>query len=243
MVGMPIVPDPEHPERHTLVDPDGLPLARYVHVLRDGRVVADLFELEVPVERALPYVLAELTDTRIAGSEELGRALVAAGARPHRHSHAYSHDLREPPPIPPGFELTPVDRPAIELLPVYLAAFAPGHPDRMEAPMALRHLEGILAGALGELLPGSGLAVQDGRVVGAILIATIADAPPPFGGPWILEVFRAPGARGAGRALLARALHRTTGSLGLAVTHGNPAERVYASLGFRRVFTAYSVDL
>jgi hypothetical protein len=243
MVGMPIVPDPEHPERHTLVDPDGIPLARYVHVLRDGRVVADLFELEVPVKRALPYVLAELRDTRIAGSEEFGRALVAAGARPHRHSHAYSHDLRNLPPSPPGFELTPVDRPATELLPVYLAAFAPGHPDRMEAPMALRHLEGILAGGLGELLPGSGLAVQDGHVVGAILIATIADAPAPFGGPWILEVFRAPEARGAGRALLVRALHRTSGSLGLAVTHGNPAERLYLALGFRRVFTAYSVDL
>src|SRR6185436_2235409 len=115
MVGMPIVPDPEHAERHTLVDPDGIPLARYVHVLRDGRVVADLFELEVPVQRALPYVLAELRDTRIAGSEELGRALVAAGARPHRHSHAYSHDLRDLPPVPPGFELTAVDRPATEL--------------------------------------------------------------------------------------------------------------------------------
>ena len=37
MVGVPIVEDPEHSERRTLVDPDGLPIARFVHVERDGR--------------------------------------------------------------------------------------------------------------------------------------------------------------------------------------------------------------
>jgi hypothetical protein len=243
MSGVPIVPHPEHSERRTLVDPDGLPIARFVHVHRDGRVIADLLELEVPVERALPLVLTELRGRRVAGPEDLGRALVAAGGRLDRHSHAYSHDLRAVPSIPTGFELTPVDRPASELLPIYLAAFAPGHPDRMEAPEARRHLEGLVAGRLGALLPGSGLAIAGGGVVGAILVATIADAPPPFGGPWVMEVFRAPEARGAGRALLARALNLTDGSLGLAVTDGNPAEQVYASLGFRRVFTAYSVDL
>lgn len=240
---VPIVAHPEHPQRRTLVDPDGVPIARFVHVPRGERAIADLLELEVPVERALPVVLTELRGMRVAGPEDLGRALVAAGARLDRHSHAYSHDLRELPAAPEGFELTPVDRPAAELVPVYLAAFAPGHPDRMEAPAARRHLDGLVAGKLGPLLPGSGLAIRDGRVVGAILIASIADAPPPFGGPWIMEVFRAPGARGAGRALLARALRRTDGSLGLAVTNGNPAERIYAELGFKRTFTAYSVDL
>jgi GNAT superfamily N-acetyltransferase len=244
MVNVPIVEDPEYSERRTLVDANGLPIARFVHVERDGRTIADLFELEVPVERALPFVLDELRGMQVAGSEDLGRALVAAGATLHRHSHAYSHDLRDLPEIPGGFELTPVDRPASELLPVYLAAFAPGHPDRQEPTAAGRHLAGLVAGSgLGPLLPGSGLAIADGAVVGAILIAKMADGPPPFGGPWVIEVFRAPGARGAGRALLARALALTTGSLGLAVTEGNPAERLYAELGFKRTFTAYSVDL
>jgi hypothetical protein len=244
MQEVPIVEDPEHSERRTLVDADGLPIARFVHAERDGRPLADLVVLAVPVERALPHVLSELRGTRVAGPEDLGRALVAAGGKAHRHSHAYSHDLHDRPAVPPSaFDLTPVDRPASELLPVYLAAFAPGHPDRMEAPEARRHLDGLVGGKLGALLPGSGLAVLDGRVVGAILIAALADAPPPFGGPWVMEVFRAPEARGAGRALLARALARTTGSLGLAVTDGNPAERIYAELGFRRVFTAFAVDL
>jgi GNAT superfamily N-acetyltransferase len=243
MRGVPIVEDPQHAERRTLVDADGLPIARFVHVARDTRAVADLLELEVPVDRALPFVLAELRGMRVAGPEELGRALVAAGGMLHRHSHAYSHDLKRRPEVPTAFELTPVDRPAAELLPVYLAAFAPGHPDRIAPPEAGPHLESIVAGGLGPLLAGSGLAILDGAVVGAVLIASIADAPPPFGGPWVMEVFRHPGARGAGRALLARALALTTGSLGLAVTDGNPAERLYAALGFKRTFTAYSVDL
>jgi hypothetical protein len=33
------------------------------------------------------------------------------------------------------------------------------------------------------------------------------------------------------------------GTLGLAVTHGNRAEGLYAALGFKRVFSAFSVDL
>jgi hypothetical protein len=238
MRNVPIVGDIDHPERCSLIDENGLAVARFVRVHRNGRDIADLLELEVPTARALPYVIDELAGMRIGGPEELGRALVAHGARLHRHSHTYTHDLRALPPLDTPYELTPVDRPASELLPVYLAAFGPGHLDRMGPEEAARHLEEVVAGGL---LPSSGLAIRDGRVAAAILIGTITDAPPPFGGPWIMELFST--ARGAGRALLRRALHRTEGSLGLAVTEGNPAVRVYEELGFRRTFTAYAVDL
>jgi hypothetical protein len=239
---VPIVGDIDHPERRTLIDENGLPIARFIRAQRDGRTIADLLELEVPVERALPYVADELKGMRIGGPVALGRALQARGARLYRHSHAYTHDLAALPELEATtYELTPVDRPARELLPVYREAFGPSHPDRMEAGEAAKHLEGIVAGKLGGLLGGSGLAIEDDRVVAAILIGTITDAPPPFGGPWIMEVFST--APGAGRALLKRALHRTQGSLGLAVTAGNPAIRVYEDLGFRRTLTTYSVDL
>jgi GNAT superfamily N-acetyltransferase len=181
MVPVPIVGDVDHPEGRTLADANGLPI---VHVERDGRVIADLLELDVPVERALPYVLEGLQGMCVAGLEDLGRALVARGARLHRH----------------------------------------------DPPCCRR-----------SRLPATGLANVDDRIVAAILVGTIPDAPPPFGGPWIMEVFSI--ARGAGRALLQRALHRSEGSLGLAVTEDNPAIRVYESLGFRRTPTAYSVDL
>jgi GNAT superfamily N-acetyltransferase len=96
----------------------------------------------------------------------------------------------------------------------------------------------MLGGGYGPLLDCSGVALRDGRVVGAI-VCTRLD-----GEPWVLEVFREPGARGAGRALLERALALCEGpTLGLAVTEGNPAVRLYEALGFERVHTAYSVDL
>jgi GNAT superfamily N-acetyltransferase len=248
MYVMPVVPDLDRPERRKLVDADGVPVARFVHVERDGRLVADLFELEVPVERALPTILADLRGMRVAGSEALGRALVAAGGTAARHAHVYSHALRERPTprLPAGLRFAEANRPAAELLPAYLSSHPPDHVD---APViagedSRAHLTRILNGELGRPLAGSALAIDgDDRVVGAILVHELVDTDPPFGGPWVMEVFRAPGARGAGRALLERALAVTEGTLGLAVTHGNPAERLYAALGFERVSTAFSVDL
>ena len=57
------------------------------------------------------------------------------------------------------------------------------------------------------------------------------------GDPWITEIFVDPDAagRGIGSALLARAAAPRwprPATLGLAVTAGNPAHRLYASLGF-----------
>lgn len=224
MLAVPIVPDLDGPERRTPADSDGTPPVRFVHVERDGRVVADLFELEVPVQRALPVVLAELRGMRAAGSEELGRALVAAGATPAPRARV----LARPPRAPQRVDgvRTHAARPARRgAAAACLAAHPPDHVDTpvIRGEDSGRHLAGILAGKLGPRgLPRRRAA---------------------FGGPWVMEVFREPGARGAGKALLQRALVLSEGSLGLAVTHGNPAERVYASLGFKRIFTAYSVDL
>ncbi len=208
---MPVVEDLDRPERRTLVDADGLPLARFILVERDGRELADLFELEVPVERALPTILAELTDMRVAGSEALGRPWWPPAAIPARHAHVYSHDLRvrPQPELPEGLRFARADRPAVDLLPAYLASHPPGHVDAhvLAGEDSSAHLDRILSGELGRPHESSALAVDaDGRVAGAILVSEFADTEPPFGGPWVMELFRAPGARGAGRALLARAL-------------------------------------
>ena len=82
---------------------------------------------------------------------------------------------------------------------------------------------------MGPLLRCSGLAVgEDGAVLGAVLVNG-TPGEPPFGGPWISQVFRHPDAPGVGGALLRRALAIATRdglpAIGLAVTHANPAMR------------------
>jgi GNAT superfamily N-acetyltransferase len=217
-----------------LHDDDGTPIARYLDV---GRGTADLIEPTVPVERALPVVLRELRGMRVAGSIELGRALIAAGAQPLRHAHIYSHTLEVRPEEPPG--LRPLDRPAEDLLAAYDTAFPPGHPDRTDP--ALLHLDGLIAEGL---LDESGIALDGDAVIGAILVGELHEAEPPLGGPWVMELFRDPRHPGVGRALLERALARVQGpTLGLAVTEGNPAMRLYERVGFRRLVTSLTVQL
>ena len=100
---------------------------------------------------------------------------------------------------------------------------------------------------MGPLLRAGGLALDaESNVVAAILVCA-SPGEPPFGGPWIIQFFRAPGAPGAGRALLRRALaigaRDGLPALSLAVTHGNPAIGVYAAHGFTDVLRSLTVDL
>ena len=193
---MPVVGGPDR--RRVLLDAAGAPVGRYDHDERGGVVYADLFVREpgVSPEHAAAAVLADLRGMRVAGDEALGRALIAAGGRVSRHAHLMSHDLAER-PVPrelPGYRLTDVDRPAADLLDAYRAAFAPGHVDHRAETEArsLAELESHVGGReFGPLLRGSGLAVRDGAVAGAILLGTLP-GDPPVNGPWVIELFRAP---------------------------------------------------
>jgi GNAT superfamily N-acetyltransferase len=258
---MPVVDDPARPGGRLLVGADGAALGRFEAVERDGLKLADLFEPAdgIPPEAAAAAVLAEMRGWRIAAHPAFGSLLIDGGGRPRRHSHLMSRDLvRDPappawrePPVPAGFRLTPVDRPALELAPACGAAYPPGHPDFADIPDPDRpefELEEIVSGRLlGPLLACSGLAIAaDGAVAAAILVNGRA-GDPPLAGPWISQVFRHPDAPGIGMPLLRRALALATDdglpALSLAVTHTNPARRVYAELGFAEVLEAQSVEV
>jgi len=235
--------------RAILGDAEG-PVGSYDRSERDGSLYADLFEREpgVSADRAARAVLGQLRGWRIAGDEQLGRALVTAGGRALRHAHLMSHDLAVRPRWwnPPGYRLTDVDRPATDLVGAYRAAFAPGHVDHRDEPResTIATLESHVSGAeFGPPLRGSGLAVaEDGTVAGAILLG-ILPGEPPLNGPWLIEVFRHPAHRGVGRALCERALALAdVPALGLMVTEGNPARGLYEDLGFRLVRTALVVQ-
>jgi GNAT superfamily N-acetyltransferase len=252
---VPVEDDPSRgPAGRVLLDAAGAPIGRFDHGMRGGVPIADLFEREpgVTVEQAATAVLADLRGMKIAGDEALGRALIAAGGTKLRHGHLFSYDFRAqtPPPweAPPGIRLTDVDRPVADMLASYQAAYPPDHPDHDFLPGDdAEELEAVIVGErYGPLLRGSGLAVgEDGAVVGAILLGTIEGGDPPSYGPWVIDLWRDPAHRGAGRALLARALSLADyDTLGLIVTEGNaPARRLYEALGFTLVSSAIVVQI
>jgi GNAT superfamily N-acetyltransferase len=258
---MPIAEDPADPGGRILTDADGAELARFNVAPGQERAVADLFELADGADpnRTAAVAMAELRGWRVAAPTPFGRLLEAGGARPRRHVHVLSRDLvRDPPPpawlepaLPDGIRLTTVDRPALDLAAACAAAYPADHPDFAQIPHPEQpeiELEAIMSGRLmGPLLRCSGLALgEDGDVVGAILV-TATPREPPFGGPWIAQLFRAPGARGTGTALLRRALAIAARdglpAVGLAVTHGNPAARLYAEHDFMEQLDSLSVEL
>ncbi len=258
---MPITEDATAgPAGRLLFDPRGRLLARFQDESHDDHRWADLFELAdgVTPQEAVPAVLADLPGTLVSGDEALGLALLAVGATPRRHAHVYSRDLRAQPPAawepartPPGVRITALDRPAADLVDAWHAAFPADHPDHLGGPPPAdveQELADQIAGrVLGPMLPCSGLAVAgDGRVVAAVIV-TDRPGVPPFGGPWVCDLFRHPAREwaGLGRLLLERALSLTAAAglpaLSLAVTDGNPARRLYESLAFRHVSTSLNV--
>src|SRR4029453_12687951 len=135
---MPITTDPSaSPLGRLLVDREGSVLARFQDDARDGMRWADLFELADGTSPAqvVPAVLADLPGALVSGSEAVGLALAAAGARRRRHAHVFSRDLHaDPPPpwrpagIPGGVGITPLDRPAADLVDAWRGGVPPGHP-------------------------------------------------------------------------------------------------------------------
>jgi hypothetical protein len=251
--------DAARPDGRLLLDADGREIARFQETVDDDRRYAHHFDLTVPPREAVATVLAELNGWRVAVEEPFGRLLVAAGGRPHRHGHSLSRDLaRDPAPpewltpaVPPGLRLTPVDRPATDLAPACKAAYPADHPDYGHIPSPDNpeiELEELISGRLmGPLLDCSGLATRaDGSVAGAILVN---DSPgePPTGGPWISQLFRHPDTPGIGAPLLRRALALATRdglpAVGLAVTEGNPARRLYEAHGFAAILNTLTVEL
>jgi GNAT superfamily N-acetyltransferase len=107
-------------------------------------------------------------------------------------------------------------------------------------------LDGHVAG---RVIDCSRLALDRSETPVGVLIVTSLPGEPPFAGPWVAELFRRPGPelRGTGRALLEAGLEAATAAglpaLGLAVSEGNPAERLYAALGFERRLSSLSVDV
>jgi GNAT superfamily N-acetyltransferase len=200
---------------------------------------------------------------RTTDGEEAAR-LRAAGARLVRHAH---DRVLEPAagesasPDPPGdLRLHGVtDLGSRRIAVASRAAYTPDHPDTGSLAEAEHTYARLLAGeAAGPLIEPASAVVTDGtggtggtgdEVVASIIVTRLGPAPWGWaGGPWVADVFVVPGHQGSGlgRLLLTRAIASCEAAgeprIGLTVTESNPAERLYAALGFRRRRTLFLVD-
>jgi ribosomal protein S18 acetylase RimI-like enzyme len=229
-------------------DRDGLPWA-------DGAVRPE----SVDVADCADVVLRELGGWAFSTEDvDLARALEGRHARTLRSALSFSLPLTEEPElrgVPDHISLTSLtadelDERALEIGAVARQAFAGQRPEWADDAAAAEALRRAAAGeVLGDLLDSSVLATRDDAVVGACLV-TDRPGEPPWGGPWVLDIFRDPHdpARGIGGAMLAHAARslRSVGlaALSLVVTSDNePAIALYRSLGFEEHGRAWTLAL
>ncbi|WP_061291144.1 GNAT family N-acetyltransferase [Herbidospora cretacea] len=226
----------------------GVPAISFVEGVRDGRPWADYLEVIGP--GAIEVIMAQLQGWAVSTDVDLGHDLVARGARRLRHAHSMYADLTalpSAPSAPPeGVRFTPVDRSPEDIYPAMSAAYPPGHVDhhaRDRDHAIATEVVPLLDGTLvGPLMPCSALAVNDaGAVVAGVLVNDFKSV------PWVTEVFRHPALSvpGTGGRLLRHVQLRAAADgldrLGLAVSDGNPAQRVYSRLGFAVTHTSFTV--
>lgn len=184
--------------------------------------------------------------------------LIDSGARLLRQSHEMILDLAQnswPPSVPvtDQLRLEDIRRPPAEIAAAAGVATPAGHPDREtwatvdRASYWAQVLSGRVTGPI--LTEASGLVVDSsGRVVAALAVTAMAPSDWWPGGPWLTEMFVVPALqnRGLGRRLLAHAASACAraghGLLGLTVTDGNAAERLYQRFGFKRFRTVWAVE-
>lgn len=189
--------------------------------------------------------MTELVDDPVAA-----RARLAAGDVLQRHYVRMVLDLTRPlahAPVPPGFTVAAAGAEHLaDYGRVVSAAYGAGHIDHEPADDDPASAAQVIAGYLAGDEPGPWIAAAschavgpDGEIAGVLVVSAYT----PGGGelrPWITDLTVDPrwAGRGVGAALVtaaaARLIERGDASVGLAVTVGNPARRLYERIGFRR---------
>lgn len=223
----------------------------------------------IPTTTAVECALGALGGWRFSTSDSaLADALRSAGAGLERCALTMTHDLAEVAPAEPCLAKPPPKVRVEVLTPAQLARHAdrlgslnhaayaclPDWRQRDEQAVneqtAVDQLRAIARGRLlGPMLPVSTVALDGQQLAGACLVVE-REGGPPFGGPWIIDLFVDPVAssRGIGRALLGATLAaaRTAGldGLSLVVTRTNArAHRLYWATGFREAGTSWTLTL
>lgn len=235
--------------------PDGRLLARCRADL-DGRTLEVLPVEGAPPDEVAHHLLAERPSGSRIGTSDAGLAdaLTGAGAAVRRRATELvrpATPVADPVQAPDGWHLSPlVGVAGSTLLTVQRLAYPPEHVDfdggRWLNPADTRTL--LDGRTYGALLPRAGAVLRDasGRACGHVVTVRL---PGPPSRPYILDLAVVPAAsgRGLGRLLLQHALtgclDSGQGAVGLTVTDGNPARRLYDAAGFRPVAAAITLVL
>jgi len=263
---MPIWADPARGEQVRLLADDDLSLlAMFVSPPSARPTAADLRAVPgTDLKRFAAVAVRDLPGVRVTTRPDEAAALLAAGATlDHTLIHMTLTGLQaEPPPLSwaapqlaAGLEMIGVEAAdADDLAAAQREAYGPGHPDHEGTIQAQESgvLSALLAGqAFGPLYVDAGAVVVDeaGRIVAGLVTTRWEGIGEEWrGGPWVVEVFKVPGAPPRlGRSLLERAVavcaldgHEC---VGLSVNGVNPARRLYQEMGFRHAFSRVSLDL
>jgi GNAT superfamily N-acetyltransferase len=262
---MTLLPHEGDPALRRLVDDSGRSIAVFREVDRISWLQCDVVSVDGPVDAVAAAFARERPGWRVATADEgLAEALVTAGGGIRRHLHQLEYDVRGAPPdpswsgpqLPGGLAVAPFHPVTPDTAATWLVAYPPDHPDHdpevTDVPAAVADLQLFADGKiLGPLLTAvSAVAVaRDGRVAGGVVVVDAAGEESWSGGPWVIEVFTHPRARGQGiaTALLRRAVAVAADAgfdrVGLSVTDGNPARSTYERVGFVRTASARSIEL
>jgi ribosomal protein S18 acetylase RimI-like enzyme len=234
-----------------LRDGHGVPVARFEWSDEGGERFVRRFRAEpgIAADRAARLGVLELAGLRFKTTdEETARALIGAGCtlvRAATDMERFVEGSIPDAPLADGWALVPHQWDD-DLAAALWAAYGPDHPDRSDRVGRLRGLtegEGALA-----VLPGATARLRgpDWRSAGQVFtVGPVPWAVAPTA--WVLDLAVNPGGqgRGFGAALLAYAIRGTRNAglttVGLSVTDGNPARRLYDRMGFRPVLRHFEV--
>jgi len=228
--------------------------------IRDNTTCADFAQ---PKSHLSPDQAAQLTiELRPAAlistpNAEFATALLDKHCTLKRHAYAMSLHLTSHAPQPSRHPIPQQTQfiehcTADDLFDSWYAAYPPGHPDYLQgtrAELTAENLQPLLdRSLLGANHRSSRAVFQADEVIAAIMIS-LREGEAPYGGPWLSEIWCDPRFQhqGIARSLLKTAISELNEdeftSLGLAVSHGNPAKRLYESLGFTEVSESWTIAL
>ncbi len=226
--------------------------------IRENQTCADLAQPKphLTISEATKQVIQErVTELISTSNSEFAKELIAQGCTTKRNAIAMICDLTQVKISPTNFsqETKYIEEvPAQALFTSWNNAYGPTHPDRIPGNMSdlIRdHLQPLLDRTeMGDNHRSSIAIIENGTPIAGVIVS-LRDGLPPFGGPWISEIWVEPKhqQQGIAKYLIAHAQVKLKAdgysSLGLAVTNGNQAKALYEDAGFITIREFWTIAL